>query len=144
MLEKSLASNSCSVVLTWPGKIDTRQIRRLQVAARDGNCWGVMFRDEREAAQASPAELRIRLRPAPGLRDHSRLCVRILKRRGRWESGDILVRLQDQLLRPMPDFSELSADWRGQAHQGNASQEKQEANDGPDLVLPASAARQVQ
>jgi len=107
VLEKALASQSCSTVLTWPGRIHDRQIRRLQVASRAGNCWCVLFRPERAAVNASPAELRMRIRPQNPHHDNTSLAVRILKRRGGWESGDIQLHLDDQLQRPTPDFSEM-------------------------------------
>ena len=106
-IENALASGSCSGLLAWPGRIDSRQIRRLQVASREGRSWAVLFRHDREARQASPAELRIHLSPGQPYRDASALSVRILKRRGGWESGNITLRFNDELHRPAPDFSEM-------------------------------------
>ncbi|MBT4160889.1 MAG: translesion DNA synthesis-associated protein ImuA [Gammaproteobacteria bacterium] len=114
VLEKALASQSCSTVLAWPGKIHEKQIRRLQVASREGNCWGILFRPEQVAAHHSPAELRIRIRAGNQRRDNTSLDLRILKRRGGWESSDIHLDLADQLLRPMPDFSEMVIEQPGQ------------------------------
>ena len=110
VLEKALASQSCSLVMSWPGKIHDKQIRRLQVASKEGNSWGLLFRSESAASNPSPAELRIRVRPGNPHRDHSSLTVRVLKRRGGWESPDIPIELGDQLHRPMPDFSEVIVD----------------------------------
>lgn len=107
VLEKSLASQSCSAVLAWPRDIHEKQIRRLQLASKEGRCWNVLFRPESVAANASPAELRIRLRPTGPHNDHTAITAKILKRRGRWESPEILIRFDDQLHRPMPDFSEM-------------------------------------
>lgn len=107
VLEKSLASESCSVVIAWPGHLHYQQIRRLQVASKDGHCWGVLFRHEKTARQASPAQLRLRIRPSPPHRDASAIRVKVLKRRGGWESDEITIHFADQLHRPMPDFSEL-------------------------------------
>lgn len=107
VIEQALSSQSCSVVVAWPTSILEKQIRRLQVAAKSGNCWGVLFRSESAAANASPAELRIRLRPHSHSRDNSALVARVIKRFGRWESGDITLHFDDELLRPMPDFTDL-------------------------------------
>lgn len=107
VMEKALSSQSCSAVITRPAGILDKQVRRLQVAAKSGNCWGVLFRPESAGVNASPAELRIRLRPHTHSKDHSALSLKVIKRHGRWESGDILLHFDDELHRPMPDFSEL-------------------------------------
>ncbi len=113
VLEKALASQSCSVVLCWPEDIHEKQIRRLQVASKEGGCWGIMFRPEKVADQPSPAELRIRLRPGDSRQDNSQLIARILKRKGGWESTDLSLEFDDQLLRPTPDFSEMHVEQSG-------------------------------
>ena len=110
VLEKALASQSCSAVIAWPRNLQPKQIRRLQLASKEGNCWGVLYRTEQAAANASPAELRIRLRPAVATRDNSRLGVKILKRRGGWESEELIVDFDDELQRPMPRFSDMIID----------------------------------
>ena len=113
VLEKALASQSCSAVIAWPGRIHEKQIRRLQLASKDGYSWGILFRPEEYSKNASPAELRLRLRPLPGYspgKDNSAIAVKILKRRGRWESEEFTITFNDQLLRPMPDFSEMVVD----------------------------------
>ena len=63
VLEKALASKSCSAVICWPRNIKVKQLRRLQVASKEGNCWNILFRPENAIQHASPAELRVRLRP---------------------------------------------------------------------------------
>lgn len=107
-MEKSLASQCCSAVLAWPeqyleylnpqypapqspapqykeprrkGLLKDKDIRRLQLACKNGNSWGIIFRPATVKKQASPAELRIHLQA-----DHhnSNLCLHILKRRGGW------------------------------------------------------------
>ena len=113
VLEKALASQSCSAVIAWPSRIHEKQIRRLQLASKDGYSWGILFRSEESSKNASPAELRLRLRPLPGNslgKDSSSIAVKILKRRGRWESEEFTIAFNDQLLRPMPDFSEMVVD----------------------------------
>jgi hypothetical protein len=113
VLEKALASQSCSAVIAWPGRIHEKQIRRLQLASKDGYSWGILFRSEESSKNASPAELRLRLRPLPGNslgKDNSSIAVKILKRRGRWESEEFTIAFNDQLLRPMPNFSEMVVD----------------------------------
>jgi len=108
--EKALSSQSCSAVLAWPDKhLKQTDIRRLQVAAKSGHCWNILFRSSHIAHHPSPAELRILLRPCQGevLSDSSFLNASIIKRRGGWATGIFPINLQDKLNRITPDFSEL-------------------------------------
>jgi hypothetical protein len=86
-LEQTLRSGSCAAVLGWPTASPTfQQLRRLQLAAESGDTWGVLFRALRDAAQTSPAAVRVQLEPgAQGVR------VELLKRRGAW--GGAVVQL---------------------------------------------------
>lgn len=72
-----LLASGAAAVLAWLPQIDSRGLRRLQVACegRRGLSW--LFRPPSAAAQASPAPLRLQLEAAP-----AGLGVRILKRRG--------------------------------------------------------------
>jgi cell division inhibitor SulA len=73
--EQCLRSAACKAVLCWPQKVDDRSLRRLATAAADGQCLGIVFRPLREAANPSPAALRLQL-------DASDRSVRVLKCRG--------------------------------------------------------------
>ena len=84
--EQALKSGACATVLAWPGELQTAQLRRLQLAAEQGDCLGVLFRTPRTARQSSPAALRLRVRPAPlGLE------VDVLKRRAGWGGARCIV-----------------------------------------------------
>ncbi|MCG6966674.1 MAG: translesion DNA synthesis-associated protein ImuA [Chromatiaceae bacterium] len=86
--EQALKSGACGAVLAWPGELQTAQLRRLQLAAEQGDCPGILFRSPRSAQQGSPAALRLRVRPAPlGLE------VEVLKRRGAWGGASCVVPL---------------------------------------------------
>lgn len=85
--EQALRSGACGAVLVWPGWLENAQIRRLQLAAEQGDCLGVLFRDARARAQASPAALRLAVAPQPG-----GLRVRLLKRRGGFGGAELQVR----------------------------------------------------
>ncbi len=87
-VEQALRSGVCGAVLVWPRLIDERSLRRLQLAAEQGNSWGVLFRPKWSASQPSPAALRLRLE-----NDNGRPMVRILKCRGGWPSGPLPLRL---------------------------------------------------
>jgi cell division inhibitor SulA len=87
--EQALKSTACSIVLVWPEQVRTAQLRRLQLAAEQGDCPVILFRPSSAAGQGSPAALRLCVRPAPpGLE------VQVLKRRGAWGGETCIVRMQ--------------------------------------------------
>ena len=59
--EQAMRSGTCRAVLLWSDQADARHLRRLQLAAEEGQCWGVIFRLHSVSEQASPAALRLRL-----------------------------------------------------------------------------------
>lgn len=61
--EELLRSGAFSSLLSWfDGRpLQDRQLRRLHLAAREGNCWHLHFRDIRCQPQTSPAPLRLSL-----------------------------------------------------------------------------------
>jgi cell division inhibitor SulA len=109
VLEKALASRSCSAVLAWPGNINEKQIRRLQLASKEGNSWNVLFRPTAMVKHSSPAELRIQLYPVrtSELITHTSIDLKIIKRRGGWATEVINVPFSDKLNQPTPVFREL-------------------------------------
>jgi len=84
--EQLLRSGNCAVVMLWPGRLGTARLRRLQLAAEEGDCLGVLFRPPEAAAAPSPAALRLRLGSRGG-----KLVVEVLKRRGGWNGGRVEV-----------------------------------------------------
>lgn len=91
-MEQALRSGICGAVLAWPETPDNRVLRRLQLAAEAGHALGVLFRSQRAAQQPSPAALRLRLEASD-----EGLMVHILKRRGGWRSGPLIVQPGDAL-----------------------------------------------
>jgi cell division inhibitor SulA len=77
-VEQSLRSGACVLVLSWLSGIDMPSLRRLKLAALSGACVGVLFRPQREAAQTTAANLRLRLNAMP-----EGLQVELLKVQGR-------------------------------------------------------------
>ncbi len=57
--EQCLRSGACGAVLGWPRQADAAALRRLQVAADSGHCLGFAVREQRHAANPSPAALRL-------------------------------------------------------------------------------------
>jgi hypothetical protein len=67
--EQALRCPAVGAVLAWPGTLDDRAVRRLQLAAETGGGCGVLYRDPAVLAQPSPAALRVHLSPdGEGLR----------------------------------------------------------------------------
>jgi len=84
-LEQTLRAGTCGAVIAWPAAgLSPRQLRRLQLAAEEGNTWGILFRSPAAEKEASPAALRLRLEAT----DHG-LAVHVLKRRGAWATGPV-------------------------------------------------------
>lgn len=74
-MEKALQSSSCGLVLGWLNHLPNGVIRRLQLAAGEGQTSGVLFR--KHEAKNSPAALQLRLRHTDqGLQAH------VIKARG--------------------------------------------------------------
>ncbi len=85
-LEQLLRSGQCAAVLSWPPRLADRGLRRLQLAAEEGDTLGILFRPPAARAQPSPAALRLSLEPHPrGLR------VEVLKRRGGWGGQGVVL-----------------------------------------------------
>ena len=76
-MEQTLASKSIALAVAWPRRAVERDVRRLQLAAEAGESCAVLYRPLREAAQASPAALRVKLAPA-----EQGLAVEVFKSRG--------------------------------------------------------------
>jgi hypothetical protein len=90
--EKLLRSTACGMVLAWPRKLSPFPVlRRLQLAATEGRCLGVLLLSELPAG--TPAALRLRLEAGEqGLRVH------ILKTRGMPVVNAVLIGgLEDML-----------------------------------------------
>ncbi len=75
--EQGLRSKSCAAVLVWGGRWEGVALRRLQLAAEQGEAMAVLFRDEAAARSPSPAVLRLLIRPASSGRE-----LHLIKQRG--------------------------------------------------------------
>ncbi len=63
--EQVLRSGACAAAFVWAHPADDRALRRLKLAAAQGQSLGVVFRPLAQAAVASPASLRLVLHPRP-------------------------------------------------------------------------------
>lgn len=86
-MEQALRIGACSAVLGWLSEksLGFSNLRRLLLAARQGEAWGSLFRPAQAANGASAAELRLHLSPGSG----NRLRVNVIKRRGGWPLSGI-------------------------------------------------------
>jgi len=75
--EQALRAADCGAAFAWMNVHEPRVLRRLQVAAREGRTWGVLWRRPGQRGSATAAPLRLALAPHEG-----RLAVTVLKRRG--------------------------------------------------------------
>jgi protein ImuA len=90
-LEQALGSGACGAALAWPGRANTRALRRLQLAAERGCATGFLYRQARQAKQSSPAAVRLRLSPT-----EAGLTVQVLKRRRGWGGPVVVVPRPEQ------------------------------------------------
>jgi len=83
-IEKALQDPGCALVLGWPERLNSRQIRRLQLAATTGRTLGILF--HHRPLRQSAAVLRLRVDATlQGLR------VEVLKARGSYRQNSIAV-----------------------------------------------------
>lgn len=98
--EQALRAPECGAAFLWQqGTLDDRAARRLQVAAREGGSWGVLWRRPGQHGVAGVVPLRLRLAPAGAL-----LAVEVLKRRGGELARPVLIDLE-RLPAPPPSAS---------------------------------------
>lgn len=84
--EQALRSSACGAVLQWPTVMNTRTVRRLQLAAEHGRSWAVVFLSPRVAGYGSSAALRLHLAPT-----REGIEVKVLKCRGQvWQDTVII------------------------------------------------------
>jgi hypothetical protein len=96
--EQALRAPECAAAFFWPqGALDDRAARRLQVAAREGGSWGVLWRRPGQHGTAAAAPLRLALAPAA-----QRLAVHVVKRRGSEVAHPVLLDLDRMPEPPRP------------------------------------------
>ncbi len=87
-MEQALLSDSCGAVLCWPTQALPKHIRRLQVAAGQGQALGFLYRSLEHLNQASAANLRLQLSRS-FIEDNSKtsqqnIDIEIIKRPNGW------------------------------------------------------------
>jgi hypothetical protein len=87
--EQILKASTCGAVLLWQTRARSDSLRRLLLAARTSTSLFFVLRPIHAAADASPAELRITVRPA-----EEGVSVDIIKRKGPKFEGDLTINVQ--------------------------------------------------
>jgi hypothetical protein len=87
--EQALAAGTCAAIMLWQKHARTDSLRRLLLAARSSTSLFFVMRNLCDARDASPAELRIAIRPA-----EAGASVEILKRKGPRFEGSLNIDLQ--------------------------------------------------
>jgi protein ImuA len=105
-MEQALKSGTCSVALGWfdDRRLTVKDLRRLQLAARQGGTLTILFRPLNAARHSTMAELRIVLSlpespPRSALAENGLdlLQLELTKRRGGWPVAPFLLQLQGSL-----------------------------------------------
>jgi len=134
-MERCCLSSGCAAVLAWPEerKLNIKETRRIQLAARSGHTLAIFFRPIDAVARSSLAELRLALRPVDNVDE---LAVDIVKRKGGWPVPNIRLSLNVTHYQVMESLHEQLALWQkaGQELKPQTNQQiKQE-------VLPTESA----
>jgi protein ImuA len=98
--EQILRNGSCGAVLLWQTHVRSESLRRLHLAAQESETTFWMVRPIAAAQDASPAPLRLALRPAAG-----GIEIDVIKRRGPQAAAPFYVRLHDMPASVMPIHS---------------------------------------
>jgi protein ImuA len=88
--EQILKNGSCGAVVFWQNHIRSESLRRLNLAAQGADIWFWLIRPMAAASEASPASLRLGIRPALGGAE-----VEVLKRRGPVADKTLFIPLPD-------------------------------------------------
>ncbi|WP_444893053.1 translesion DNA synthesis-associated protein ImuA [Microbulbifer sp. TRSA001] len=95
-IEQSLQSGSCGALLSWQGRqsLEHKDLRRLQLAARNGDSIHFHFRPQSELANASPASLRLQLKSSG-----KQLALKLLKQLGGTSGQNLYLARSAKLVR---------------------------------------------
>lgn len=110
-MERCCLSGGCAAVLAWPEerKLNIKETRRVQLAARSGHTLAIFFRPIDAVARSSLAELRLALRPVDSV---DQLAVDIVKRKGGWPMQNIRLSLNVTRYQAMESLREQLALWQ--------------------------------
>lgn len=129
--EQAVRVPGCAV-LAWAGchTPATSELRRLQLAARDGDTLCVLLRPAGAHRQASPAALRLALTAG----EHGHTCVEIVKQRGGFGGASVTLPLHGA--RALPRLTP----WELPVHGADADTQEVQAAHGRSLIAGVPAA----
>ena len=115
-MERCCLSGGCAAVLAWPEerKLNIKETRRVQLAARSGHTLAIFFRPIDAVARSSLAELRLALRPVDSVDE---LAVDIVKRKGGWPMQNIRLSLNVTRYQAMESLHKQLALWQKLEHE---------------------------
>lgn len=89
-LEQSLSDYACGIALSWLNRqaLTTSELRKLQLAAQQGQSLLILYRHKQFSKQHSPAKLRIALNISP-----QNLTLKILKQPNGWAGQTAVIPL---------------------------------------------------
>ncbi len=100
--EQCLKSGCCQAVLLWHQAIEIHQVKRLQLAAEQGDALHVLLRQNKQVSLSLPVSLGMRLRAHP-----QGLNIEITKRKGGWPGRPFNLDMNQQwpqlTIQPRPD-----------------------------------------
>jgi hypothetical protein len=88
--EQTLREGVAGAVLLWSNASADLPLRRLQLAAQEGQALAFLYRSPRCLNNASPAAVRLTLHPAPGA-----IRIKVIKARGGTREASLLCPLRD-------------------------------------------------
>lgn len=87
--EQSLKSGCCHTVIIWQQSLSVAQVKRLQLAAEQGNCLLFIMRQIQQQEHISlPATIALKLHPS-----RAGIKAQIIKRKGGWPSTDFTINM---------------------------------------------------
>lgn len=131
--EKALKSGAAGAVLAWlpEPSLGTPALRRLRLAAQQGEAWGTLLRPAAAASEPSMAELRI-LVESERSQGCDQLAFSVLKRRGGWAGARTTLRVgQAPIRHGWALCKERLAEWRRRCHATNPARGGAAASHGP-------------
>ena len=127
--EQILRNGSCGALLFWQSHVRTESLRRLHLAAQGTNILFWMMRPLACTEDASPAPLRLALRPAYG-----GISIDIVKRRGPRRDEPLYVPMDDMV---SPASLSVSAHLPATSNSGPARQTAGQASASAPVAAPA-------
>ncbi|MEZ9057025.1 translesion DNA synthesis-associated protein ImuA [Vibrio pelagius] len=89
--EQCLKSGACHSVLLWGTELEIHQTKRLQAASETGRCLQFHFKSRSHNQLSLPVSLSMKLSP-----HHLGLKVEVIKRKGSWSYGSLVINMQQQ------------------------------------------------